>query len=158
MRARQEPLITVGVGKTHIAQALGHNVARRGGEVRFAKTSRVVADLAGGHADRTWGARVREYTRPAVLILDDFGLGEHTAAQADDLYELISERAVNHKPLILTSNRRPADWYPLFPNPVVGAVISTGSSTPVTRSSWTVRPTGRGNGPAGNPRQLPPAE
>src|SRR3954449_6090317 len=50
----------VGVGKTHVAQALGHNVARRGGEVRFAKTSRVVADLAGGHADRTWGARVRE--------------------------------------------------------------------------------------------------
>src|SRR3954454_20236473 len=109
----------VGGGKTHVAQALGHNVPRRGGEVRFAKTSRVVADLAGGHADRTWGARVREYTRPAVLILDDFGLREHTAAQADDLYELISDRAVNHRPLILTSNRRPPDWYPLFPNPVV---------------------------------------
>ena len=62
----------VGVGKTHVAQALGHLVARRGGEVRFAKTSRVLADLAGGHADRTWGARVREYTRPAVLILDDY--------------------------------------------------------------------------------------
>ena len=44
---------------------------------------------------------------------------EHTAAQADDLYELISERAVNHRPLILTSNRPPIDWYPLFPNPVV---------------------------------------
>jgi len=100
----------VGVGKTHIAQALGHLVARRGGEIRFAKTSRVLADLAGGHADRTWGARVREYTRPAVLIL---------AAQADDLYELISDRAVNHRPLILTSNRQPIDWYPLFPNPVV---------------------------------------
>ena len=109
----------VGVGKTHVAQALGHLVARRGGEVRFAKTSRVLADLAGGHADRTWGARVREYTRPAVLILDDFALREHTAAQADDLYELISDRAVNHRPLILTSNRKPLDWYPLFPNPVV---------------------------------------
>ena len=109
----------VGVGKTHVAQALGHLVARRGGEVRFAKTSRVLADLAGGHADRTWGARVREYTRPTILILDDFGLREHTAAQADDLYELISDRAVNHRPLILTSNRKPLDWYPLFPNPVV---------------------------------------
>ena len=42
---------------------------------------------------------------------------ELTAAQADDLYELITERAGNS--LILTSNRAPQDWYPLFPNPVV---------------------------------------
>jgi DNA replication protein DnaC len=35
-----------GVGKTHVAQGLGHNVIRRGGQVRFVKTSRVLADLA----------------------------------------------------------------------------------------------------------------
>ena len=109
----------VGVGKTFIAQALGHNVIRRGGEVRFTKTSRVLADLAGGHADRTWDRRLREYTRPAVLILDDFAMRELTAAQADDLYELVSERAAATRPLILTSNRNPVDWYALFPNPVV---------------------------------------
>jgi DNA replication protein DnaC len=40
-----------------------------------------------------------------------------TAAQADDLYELVSER--QGRSLILTSNRAPSDWYPLFPNPVV---------------------------------------
>ena len=109
----------VGVGKTHMAQALGHAVARRGGDVRFAKTSRVLSDLAGGHADRTWGQRIREYTKPMVLILDDFAMREHTAMHADDLYELISDRAVNGRPLILTSNRSPKDWYNLFPNPVV---------------------------------------
>jgi DNA replication protein DnaC len=49
--------------------------------------------------------------------VDDFGMRELTAPQADDLYELITERA--GKSLILTSNRAPADWYPLFPNPVV---------------------------------------
>ena len=54
---------------------------------------------------------------PAVLILDDFSMRELTAAQADDLYELITERV--GRSLILTSNRAPADWYPLFPNPVV---------------------------------------
>jgi DNA replication protein DnaC len=109
----------VGVGKTHIAQALGHNVIRRGGQVRFTKTSRVLADLAGGHADRTWDRRLRDYTRPTVLILDDFAMRELTGPQADDLYELISERATTSRPLILTSNRAPTDWYPLFPNPVV---------------------------------------
>lgn len=53
-----------------------------------------------------------------MLILDDFAMREHTM-HADDLYKLISDRAVNGKPLILTSNRAPKDWYDLFPNPVV---------------------------------------
>jgi DNA replication protein DnaC len=109
----------VGVGKTHLAQALGHNVIRRGRDVRFTKTSRALADLAGGHADGTWAKRLREYTRPAVLILDDFAMRAFTAPQADDLYELTSERAATNKPVIITSNRAPNDWYPLFPNPVV---------------------------------------
>jgi DNA replication protein DnaC len=83
----------VGVGKSHIAQALGHLAIRHGADVRFAKTSRVLADLAGGHADGTWGRRLRELAQPTVLILDDFGMRELTPQQADDLYELTNERA-----------------------------------------------------------------
>jgi DNA replication protein DnaC len=109
----------VGVGKTHVAQALGHLAIRQGAEVRFYKTSRTLAHLAGGHADRTWPRRLAELTRPHVLILDDFAMREYTAPQADDLYELISERAQAGRSLITTSNRNPPDWYPLFPNPVV---------------------------------------
>jgi DNA replication protein DnaC len=107
----------VGAGKSHIAQALAHLAIRSGAEARFLKTSRVLAHLAGGRADLTWDKRLGELTRPAVLILDDFAMRELTAAQADDLYELITERS--GRSLILTSNRAPADWYPLFPNPVV---------------------------------------
>lgn len=110
-------MITVGVGKTHVAQALGHLAVRQGANVRFTKTSRVLAELAGGHADRTWDKRMRELIRPDVLILDDFAMRQLSAAQADDLYELVSER--QGRSLIITSNRAPSDWYPLFPNPVV---------------------------------------
>jgi hypothetical protein len=81
------------------------NAAIGGAETRFLKTSRVLAHLAGGRADLTWDKRLRELTRPAVLILDDFGMRELTAAQADDLYELITERS--GRSLILTSNRAP---------------------------------------------------
>lgn len=109
----------VGVGKTHLAQALGHNAIRRGIDVRFTKTSRLLADLAGGHADHTWDKRLREYTRPTVLILDDFAMRDLSTTQADDLYELTSDRAATGRSLILTSNRAPIDWYPLFPNPIV---------------------------------------
>lgn len=93
----------VGVGKSHIAQALGHAACRRGHTVAFTKTSRLLADLAGGHADRSWETRLRRWARPAVLILDDFAMREFTVPQADDLYELITERT--GRPLILTANR-----------------------------------------------------
>src|SRR4051812_6606848 len=109
----------VGVGKSHVAQALGHLAIRHAAEVRFTKTSRLLATLAGGHADRSYDRRIAELLRPAVLILDDFGMREHTAAQADDLYELVTARGAVGKSLVITSNRSPVDWYPLFPNPVV---------------------------------------
>ncbi|MGW6157375.1 ATP-binding protein [Streptomyces sp. NPDC055144] len=69
-------------------------------------------DPAGG---RSWPRRQLPRLRPE-------------RAQADDLYELVSARQA--KSLIITSNRSPSDWYPLFPNPVVAEslldrVIST---------------------------------
>jgi DNA replication protein DnaC len=111
----------VGVGKSHVAQALGHAACRRGHNVIFAKTSRLLADLAGGHADRSWETRLRRWARPGLVVLDDFAMRTFTPAQADDLYELVSERA--GRSLIITANRAAEDWYSLFPNPVVAESI-----------------------------------
>ena len=70
---------------------------------------------------------------------------EFTAAQADDLYELISERA--GKSTIFTSNRAPADWYPLFPNPVVAESLL---NRVINTSHQVVM-----NGPSYRPRKRP---
>jgi DNA replication protein DnaC len=111
----------VGVGKTMLAQALGQLACRRGHTAMFTKTSRLLADLAGGQADRSWASRLRRWAKPAVLVLDDFAMRELSMPQADDLYELVTERT--GRSIIFTSNRSPADWYPLFPNPVVAESI-----------------------------------
>ena len=111
----------VGVGKSMIAQALGHAACRHGHSVAFTKTSRLLADLAGGHADRSWESRLRRWARPALLICDDFAMRAFSATQADDLYELISERA--GASVVITANRAAEDWYSLFPNPVVAESI-----------------------------------
>ena len=114
----------VGVGKSHLAQGLGHQACRRGYDVTFTTCSRLLAELAGGHADRSFQARIRRLAKTAVLIVDDFAMREFTPTQADDLYELLCERLGRPgRSLILTSNRSPADWYPLFPNAVVGVSI-----------------------------------
>lgn len=108
----------VGVGKTHLAQALGHQACRQGYNVFFTKASRLLSDLGGGRADDTWERRLRRYLKPDLLILDDFALKEFTRTQAEDLYELIDQRYRSGS-LLVTANRLPEDWYPLFPNPVI---------------------------------------
>jgi DNA replication protein DnaC len=108
----------VGVGKTHLAQALGHQACRAGCDVLFMKTSRLLADLGGGRADETWEKRLQHYLKPHLLILDDFAMKEFTKTQAEDIYELVDRRYRNGS-LIVTANRAPKDWYPLFPNPVI---------------------------------------
>ncbi|MEV4191419.1 ATP-binding protein [Streptomyces toxytricini] len=77
----------------------------------------MLAELADGHADRTWDKCIRELIRPDLLILADFARGQLTAPPADDPYELVSER--QGRSLIITGNRAPGDWSPLFRNPVV---------------------------------------
>jgi DNA replication protein DnaC len=111
----------VGVGKTMIAQALGHQACRRGYSVAFTKTSRLLADLAGGHADRSFESRLARWARPQLVVFDDFAMRDFTLAQADDLYELVTERA--GKCAIFTANRQASDWYTLFPNPVVAESV-----------------------------------
>lgn len=108
----------VGVGKTHLAQALGHQACRAGYNVLFVKSSRLLSDLGGGHADYSWEKRLQHYLKPKLLILDDFAMKEFTKTQAEDLYELIDQRH-NSSSMIVTANRAPKDWYPLFPNPVI---------------------------------------
>jgi DNA replication protein DnaC len=108
----------VGVGKTHLAQALGHQACRAGYNVLFIKVSRLLSDLGGGRADDTWEKRLQHYLKPNLLVLDDFAMKEFTKTQSEDLYELVDRR--HHiSSMIVTANRAPKDWYPLFPNPVI---------------------------------------
>ncbi|MBD2895320.1 hypothetical protein amrb99_42550 [Actinomadura sp. RB99] len=123
----------VGVGKTHIAQALGHVAIRQGADVRFLETSRALADLAGGHADRTWQRRLKELNRPAVLILDDFGMREPTASQADTSMNSSTNAPAAASASPATAPRStgiPSSLTPSSPNS-----SWTGSSTPATKSS-----------------------
>ena len=112
----------VGVGKSHLIQALGHQACRLGHRVLFTRTSKMLTDLGGGHADNTWENRLRRYIKPDLLLIDDFAMKELTLKQAEDFYELVNERS-HAGSLVLASNRSPKDWYPLFPNPVLAEGI-----------------------------------
>ena len=107
-----------GVGKTHLAQALGHEACRRGYEVLFVKSVKMLRSLHAARADYSWEKRIKRFLRPDLLIIDDFGLTALTPTQAEDFYEIVTERHLNSS-MIFTSNRTPQDWIPLFPDPVM---------------------------------------
>ncbi|MDP2871231.1 MAG: IS21-like element helper ATPase IstB [Bacillota bacterium] len=118
---RQESVLIcgpVGVGKSHIAQALGFQACQAGYHVRYVKTPRLLADLGGGHADGTFQQRLRAYLAVELLILDDFGLQALTPLQSENLYQMICERYLRHSTVVV-ANRPPQEWYSHFSDPVL---------------------------------------
>jgi hypothetical protein len=73
-----------GVGKTHLAQALGHHACRMGKSVSFLKAAKFFRTLHAARADNSWEAEIRRFLAPDLLILDDFGLKPMTMTQAED--------------------------------------------------------------------------
>jgi DNA replication protein DnaC len=111
-----------GVGKSHLAQALGHEACRRGYDVLFVNTYKMLQHLHGGRADDSLDRRIKLYLRPDLLTLrvDDFGLKPLQAPAPSDLYDVINER-YERGSLLLTSNRPPAEWPGLFGDPLLAA-------------------------------------
>lgn len=111
-----------GMGKSHIAQAIGHEVCRRGWEVMFIKTHKLLEQLSDSDYPRR-AARVWKRLRSVkLLILDDFGFRRYDTAEAELLYAICDERS-SCGSIILTSNRPVADWYGVFPDPVIGGAV-----------------------------------
>ena len=107
-----------GTGKTHLAQALGHQACRAGKSVLFCRANTLLHQLQAARADNTYTAVMKRFCQPQLLIIDDFGLTPLTQNQAEDIYELIAARA-SKGAFIMTSNRTVDAWVGLFPDPVM---------------------------------------
>ena len=107
----------VGVGKSHLALALGHEVVRREYDVRYVTASRLFRSLEAARADLSRDRLLKQYLGYSCLIIDDFGLKPLSETQADDFYEIVYERYLKGS-LILTSNRTVEEWVALFRDPL----------------------------------------
>jgi len=99
----------VGVGKTHLATALGHIAIRRRHTVIYTRADKLFTRLRGARLDNTLEAEMRRLAGVELLIIDDFALRPLDATQTNDLYELVVERHRKH-PTIWVSNRDPGEW------------------------------------------------
>jgi len=105
----------VGLGKSHLAAALGYQACLEGHGVLFATAIDVINTLAAAQAASRLKAELKKYTRPAVLILDELGFLPIDKAGADLLFQVISQR-YEQGALVITSNRAFKDWPEIFNN------------------------------------------
>lgn len=102
-----------GVGKSHLAQALGYRACRAGFQVFYTTAQRMFSELRASKADGSFERRLLRFTSPDLLIVDDLGLSPLGRDEPASLYEIIRQR-YERGSLIVTSNRDIEEWYPLF--------------------------------------------
>lgn len=102
-----------GVGKSHIAQALGQRACLRGFKVLYTSAHAMFQQLRASRADASYDRKLLRYTSPALLVVDDLGLRPLKGDEPLDLYEVIRSR-YERGSMIITSNRAINEWPPLF--------------------------------------------
>lgn len=103
----------VGVGKTFLANALGHLCCRAGFNVRLQRADALLRLLKQSRMDNSREALMTELTTVDVLIIDDFALEPMSREESRDIYQLFVERNARLS-TVVTSNRDTAEWIATF--------------------------------------------
>ncbi len=111
-----------GVGKTHLATALGIAATETGYRTYFISAADLVANLQSAHLEGTAAYKMRTYTGPSVLVIDELGYLPLDQISANWIFQVVSRR-YERGSIVLTSNRGFADWGQVFADQVVAGAI-----------------------------------
>lgn len=111
-----------GVGKTHLAIALGRAAISNGRRVLMVSATALVAGLAKAHSDGALDARIAHFAKPELLIIDELGYLPFEVDAAHLFFQLVSRRYESGA-ILLTSNRSVAEWGEVFGDAVVATAI-----------------------------------
>jgi DNA replication protein DnaC len=120
---RHENVLLVGktgVGKSHLAQALGVRACRLGYDVLFESAQDLFRQLRAGRGDGTYDRKLARLAGVDLLVIDDLGLRVLSGDEPGDLYEVIRLRHGHHA-TILTSNRDEEELAALFGDPLLAS-------------------------------------
>jgi DNA replication protein DnaC len=102
-----------GVGKTTLAQNLGLRALERGYTVRFCTLPAALADLLRQESIPATERRLRRYTRPDLLVLDELGYVPCDSRAADLLFHIVSRRH-EARAIVITTNLAFKQWGSVF--------------------------------------------
>ena len=105
----------VGLGKSHLACALGYAACQAGHSVLFTTAVDIINTLAAAQSAGKLKREFRRYLKPAVLIVDELGYLPIDKHGADLLFQIISQR-YERAPMVITTNRAYKHWSQIFNN------------------------------------------
>lgn len=124
---RREWIVFVGnsgLGKTHLAKALGYEACSKCYRVLFTKTAHVVNALQAAQSDNSQEKNIKRFTKPDLLILDEAGFLPLDQGQANLLFQVISDRYENDRgSTIITTNLAFKDWGRIFHDSVLAQAV-----------------------------------
>jgi DNA replication protein DnaC len=136
-----------GVGKTHLANALGYLACVEGYRVRFALAADLVNDLVGSQTRNTLSKRLSTWASYDLLLIDELGYLSFDSRGADLLYQVINKRYLRAS-TVVTTNLAFKDWGNLFHN----AAAATAIADRLVHKGLLVRIAGKSSRPgAGDP-------
>jgi DNA replication protein DnaC len=106
---------SVGLGKTHLATALGYAACQAGHTVLFTTAIDAINTLLAAQATHRLDAELKKYINPALLILDEVGYLPLDKAGADLLFQIISQR-YERGAIVVTTNKAYKHWPSIFNN------------------------------------------
>ena len=111
-----------GLGKTHLATALGHRAALAGVRTLFTKAVDMVTHLAASEANHSQHKTIQLYTHPTLLIIDELGRLSLDQKQGEFLFNVIDAR-YERCSTVITTNRAFKDWGEIFHDTVCAKAI-----------------------------------
>jgi DNA replication protein DnaC len=111
-----------GVGKTHLAVGLGLKAIQHGYRVLFTTAAAMLATLTKGLSENRLEEKLKLYTVPRLLLIDEIGYLPIDRQGANLFFQLISRR-YERGPVILTSNQSFANWGEVFGDRVIATAI-----------------------------------
>ena len=108
----------VGVGKTHLATALGHIAIRRRIPTLMLRADAMFKRLKASRLDNSTEAEMRRLAQIRLLLIDDFALQPMDATATADFYELVVARHQKAS-TVVTSNRGPDEWLAIMTDPML---------------------------------------
>ena len=104
-----------GLGKTHLALALGYEACQRGYSVLFTTAVDALNNLVAAHAAQRLKIELKKYLSPQLVVIDELGYLPLDKIGADLLFQIISAR-YERGSLVITTNKAFKRWPEIFNN------------------------------------------